>query len=110
MLTPQASKQLHVLCHQHHIQMRMTGVLTPTAYACPEPDCGVRYSPSKGYFIAAERGQVELDMTPHVTCPHDGQPMYLTEVNPEKRHFRLWRCPQCDSSRTNEGDLVRDIP
>jgi len=25
MLTPQASKQLHALCYQHHIKMRMTG-------------------------------------------------------------------------------------
>jgi hypothetical protein len=84
MLTPQDSKQLHALCYQHHIKMSMTVVLTQTEYACPEPDCGVCYSPSNGYFIAPQHGQLESYQTLRVTCPRDGQPMYLAETKPEK--------------------------
>jgi hypothetical protein len=80
------------------------------AHACPEPDCTVHYAPSTGYFIVSKHGQVELDMTPRVTCPRDGQRMYLAETNPEKKAFRLWQCPQCDSTRTNEEGLVSEIP
>jgi len=118
MPTPQPRKQFHALCHEHHIEMRLTEVLItaespPTqtpAYACPGPDCAVRYTPSKGYFIAAKQGQVERNMVPRVTCPRDGQRMYLSEINPERREFRLWRCPQCDSTRTNEEGLVNGLP
>jgi len=84
----------------------LTGLVKQTAYACPKPDCSVRYSPSNGYFLAPEHGQVESYLTPRVTCPCDGQRMYLAEINREKRAFRLWRCPQCDASRTNEEGLV----
>ena len=118
MPTPQPAKQLHALCHEHHIEMRLTDVLIKTegapthtsTYACPEPDCAVSYTPSKGYFLAAKHGQVEHDMTPRVTCRRDGQRMYLAEINPEKRAFRLWRCPLCDSIRTNEEGLVNELP
>ena len=102
--------QLHALCYEHHVKMGMTGLVKQTEYACPEPDCSVRYSPSNGYFLAPEHGQVESYLTPRVTCPRDGQPMYLAEINEEKRSFRLWRCPQCDASRTNEEGLVSYIP
>jgi len=105
MPTPPASRQLHALCHEHHVEMRTSEALE-TEYACPKADCAVRYSASNGYYIAARNGQVEFGMTPHRTCPHDGQPMYLAEINPEKRAFRLWRCPKCDSSRTNEENLI----
>jgi len=105
-----ASKQLHALCYEHHVKMGMTWVVKQTEYACPEPDCGVRYTPSNGYFVAPGHGQVESYLTPRVTCPRDGQPMYLAEINQEKRAFRLWRCPQCESSRTNEEGLVSLIP
>ena len=114
MPTPQPGKQLHVLCHEHHIEMRMTEVEgsqsteTP-AYACP-PDCAVRYAASTGYFVASRHGQLERNMTLRVRCPRDGQPMYLAEINPEKTAFRLWRCPQCDASRTSKEGLVSDIP
>jgi ribosomal protein L37AE/L43A len=39
----------------------------------------------------------------------DGMPMYLVEVLPERKSFRLWKCPKCamnhaknSMSRTNE--------
>jgi hypothetical protein len=73
------------------------------------PDCGVQYAPSTGYFIAPNSGHAESHMTRRVMCPRDGQPMYLTDTNPEKRAFRLWRCPQCDSTRTNEEDLMNKM-
>ncbi len=117
MPTPQPCKQFHVLCHEHHIEMRLTNVLITkgppsqtSAYACPIPDCTVHYTASNGYFIDGNNGSVEGDLTPRVTCPREGQRMYLAETNPAKRAFRLWRCPQCDSTRTNEEGLVTDLP
>lgn len=116
MPAPQPSKELHSLCHEHHLEMRKVELLFETAepaahvYACPQPDCGVRYGASTGYFTAPKNGQVDLDMTPRVACPRDGQPMYLAETDPQKRAFRLWRCPQCDSTRTNDVDLVNEVP
>jgi hypothetical protein len=32
--------------------------------------------------------------------------MYLAGINPEKKSFRLWECPQCGGKRTNEESLV----
>ena len=80
MPTPRSTKQLHALCHEHHIEMRMTEVDLQTegpptrisASACPEPDCAIHYTPSKEYLVASKHGQVELDMTPRVKC--GGQP------------------------------------
>lgn len=72
--TRQAGQQLHALCHEHHIEMRTSEDVTGTEYACAKPDCPVRFTPLKGYFIAAKRGQFELDMLPRRRCPRDGQP------------------------------------
>lgn len=118
MTTRQPDAQFHALCHEHHIEMRFTQVVVQaehgqteiSTYACPQPDCGVRYTPSNGYFVVSKQAQVELDMTPRVICLRDGRPMYLAELNPTKRDFRLWRCPQCDSTRTNEEGLVNGVP
>jgi hypothetical protein len=45
---------------------------------------------------------------PRTRCPHHGLRMYLAEVQPRKRSFRLWRCPLlgCKASLTNEAHLV----
>jgi len=107
----QPSKKLQPLCHEHHVDMRSTqiarmieGEPMPTpAYACPVPDCFVHYASSHGYYLAPQYGLMERHMTPRVTCPHDGQPMYLAKTNPEERSFRLWRCPQCDATSMNNG-------
>jgi len=45
-------------------------------------------------------------MLPKVRCFLDGMPMYLAEIHPEKRSFRLWTCPQYGARRTNEEGLV----
>ena len=112
----QPSKELRALCHEHHVEMRLNqglsnseGYATQTlAYACTDPHCLVHYNISRGYFTLSQNGNTaEPDMVPRVRCLHDGMPMYLAEINQEKRDFRLWRCPQCDGRRTNEEDLIR---
>ena len=111
----QPSKELRALCHEHHVKMKLNQSLSDNkgdltqmlAYACPEPDCLVHYSIYRGYFILGQIGNTnELDMVPSVRCHHDGAPMYLAEIDLEKRDFRLWICPQCDGRRTNEEGLI----
>jgi hypothetical protein len=111
----QPSKELRALCHEHHVKMGLIqslsnsgGDLTRTlAYTCTQPDCLVHYNIYRGYFILSQNGNTnELDMVPSVRCPHDGTPMYLAEVDPDKKGFRLWICPQCDGRRTNEEGLI----
>jgi hypothetical protein len=111
----QPSKELRALCHEHHAEMKPNQSLWNSeddakhtlAYACTEPDCLVHYSIYRGYFILSQNGNTnELDMVPRVRCPHDGTPMYLAEVDPDKKGFRLWICPQCDGRRTNEEGLI----
>ena len=72
-------------------------------YACQEPGCLVRYDSSHGYFIDTRDPEtIEQETTPRVSCPNDGQLMYLAEVIPQRSDFRLWKCPECNGSRTNE--------
>jgi hypothetical protein len=109
----QPSKELRVLCHEHHVKMRPNqspldseGDQTLT-YACPEPDCLNHYNIYRGYFILSQSENTnELDIVPSVLCVHDGTPMYLAEIDPDKSAFRLWICPQCDGRRTNEEGLI----
>jgi hypothetical protein len=76
---------------------------TAWAYVCSGLDCLVHYSPDAGYFIASKDGnRTEQSGTPSVRCPNDGTPMYLADIYPEQRRYRLWKCPQCDE---NFGDL-----
>ena len=109
----QPSKELRTLCYEHHVEMRRQQSLLDgsddagAAYGCTQPECFVHYSINRGYFILSHNGNGnEPDMLPRVRCPHDGEPMYLVEIDREKRDFRVWRCPQCDARRTNEEGLV----
>ena len=111
----QPSKELRALCHEHHAEMRLNQSLLnsegdPTqtlVYACTQPDCPVHYNIYRGYFILSQNGNMNgLDVVPSVRCLRDGTPMYLAQIDPEKREFRLWRCPQCDGRRTNEEGLI----
>ena len=78
---------------------------TGPIYACREPSCLIRYDTSAGYIFAADDARtIQEERMPRVSCPKDAQLMYLAEVTPEKRNFRLWKCPQCDGSRTNQED------
>jgi hypothetical protein len=107
---PQKNGALQPLCHEHHLQMRLTqvplytgsGAAQTLAYACPEPDCLVHYSSSHGYFTVTHNGnEFDQDMMPEVWCSQDALPMYLAVVLPEDRSFRLWKCPSCNSKRRN---------
>ena len=106
-------RKIHPLCHEHHTEMRLTQVLLKTEseatetdpYVCPVPGCLVHYNTSHGYFIATQNGTgTDTDSMPRVRCEQDGMPMYLAEVLPERRSFRLWKCPQCNMCRAS-GEL-----
>jgi hypothetical protein len=115
MSATQLSKELRALCHEHHVEMRLShgpsngerDAAHPAAYACTAPDCHIHYDVSRGYFMLSQNGSGnEWDEMPKVKCLLDGAPMHLAEIDLEKRAFRLWRCPQCGASLTNEEGLV----
>lgn len=85
-------------------------VIQTLTYACTAPDCLVHYNISRGYFLSQSGNGNEWDQMPKVKCFHDGTPMYLAEIDLEKRAFRLWRCPQCGASLTNEEGLIGLAP
>ncbi|HKV62859.1 MAG TPA: hypothetical protein VJO16_13150 [Candidatus Acidoferrum sp.] len=115
MPTTQPSHELRALCYEHHVEMRLNVSLLNSKqeikqtlkYACTAPDCLVHYNITRGYFILSQSGTThERDMVPNVRCVRDGMPMYLSEIDHEKRAFRLWECPQCGGRQTNEEGLV----
>jgi hypothetical protein len=72
-------------------------------YVCKEPGCLIAYNSLEGYFIHPENAKaIKEELTPRVSCSNDKRPMYLAEVRPQTRSFRLWKCPECGASRTNE--------
>jgi len=72
-------------------------------YACLEPSCLVRYTALDGYSLDTKDAKtIEEERPPRVNCPNDGQLMYLAEVSPQNISLRLWKCPECHQSRTNE--------
>ena len=72
-------------------------------YGCRKPGCPIRYDDSQGYFIVSqETNTIERDIGPRVRSSKDGQFMYLAEVSPETRNFHLWKCPECNTSRSNQ--------
>jgi hypothetical protein len=91
------------LCYEHHVEMRVRHIHPGAGKAtvCPERNCPVSYNSRQGYSIIIGRRETEGNMIPRVSCPRDGRLMYLSQVKPEKRSFRLWRCPQCGESYTN---------
>lgn len=97
---------LHVLCYQHHREMlpklqAETG--KPAVYVCQEVGCLVCYDVSSGYFLDTEDQKiVEQELKPRTRCSKDGRFMYLAEVRPEQRSFRLWRCPECGASHSHQ--------
>jgi hypothetical protein len=95
-----------VLCYQHHRELLPESRVEtgdPTLYACAETDCLVRYDASAGYFLDTEDPKIlEQEIKPKIRCSQDGRPMYLAEVRPEQRSFRLWRCPECEASCTHQ--------
>jgi len=98
-------KDLHVLCYEHHTEMLLECRSEPAETflsACREPSCFIHYHSPQGYFIEPQNGdRSEPEIKPGVHCPKDGHFMYLAEVRPERKSFRLWKCPECDAIRTN---------
>ena len=110
------TKEYHVLCQEHNLEMRLQEILLESgregtqtlayAFACTEPNCTVHYN-SRGYFVTSQgAGANELAMMPGLRCPRDGMSLYLAGISPEKRGFRLWKCPQCDRKCTKEDGLL----
>lgn len=95
-----------MLCYQHHTEMLLELRSDPPEsllYACQDPGCLVRYDTSRGYFLDTRDAKaIGLEIIPSVSCSNDGHRMYLAEVMPERSSFRLWKCPECNESRTNE--------
>src|SRR5882762_1751723 len=88
-LALQRNRVLQPLCHEHHLEMRLTQVPLQTGsepaqtlvYACPESDCLVHYDSSRGYFVVVrDLSGIDRDMMPELVCSQDGLPMYLAEV------------------------------
>lgn len=105
---PFKKKELQPFCFEHLSEMMPDGdsdsakAETAVAYACSQLDCLINYNASSGYFIATKEGdRVEQRTMPGIHCPNDGTPMYLAEINPEHKSYRLWKCPQCRKSVTN---------
>lgn len=112
MLANQIANSLQPLCYEHHTEMRLvhrvsgngtgTEPVQELKYACQQSDCPVRFTSTEGYFVAPhETAQVEEEIVPRVQCPQDGAPMYLGEVRPQERSFRLWKCPLCTATSTS---------
>ena len=100
MFAVKTREEIQPFCYEHLTEM-MPYDEAAVAYVCPVWDCLVNYS-SSGYFIAAkERDRVEQSTRPSICCPNDGTPMYLAEIHPEDKSYRLWKCPQCGKSLTN---------
>jgi hypothetical protein len=110
-----STKELRPLCYEHHREMNLDRGFSNTGadgtetivYGCTEAGCLVNYNRSRGYFLLSQNGnRDEKQMVPRVTCGLDRAPMYLAEIDPENRSFRVWTCPQCGAKRTNEEGLV----
>jgi hypothetical protein len=99
-------RDLHILCYQHHREMlpkpQVETGKTPV-YVCQEGGCLVCYEASGGYFLDTDnRNIIEQEIRPRVRCSHDGRFMFLAEVRPEQRSFRLWKCPECDATYSHQ--------
>ena len=95
-------KDVHVLCYQHHTKMLLKSRYDSgeaLLYACMEPACLIRYHSLDGYFLDVQDPKMTLgEITPHLICPNDGHVMYLAKTLPERRSFRLWKCPECEAA------------
>jgi len=108
-----STRDLHVLCYQHHTEMLLRLLSEPAdglVYACQESGCLVRYDSSHGYFLDTKDAKaIEQETTPHVICSNDGHLMYLAEVMPERRSFRRWKCPECELSKINDEETSGEL-
>ena len=99
-------KDLHVLCYQHHRKMSLEfqSGSENEPFRCCEPGCLIRYDTSQGYFLdTQDKTTLEQEILPRVSCSVDKSPMYLAESQTRTKSYRLWKCPECVASRTDEG-------
>ena len=72
-------------------------------FHCKEPKCLIRFETSRGYFLHTEDKTIlEQEILPRVRCSVDKYPMYLAESQTKSKNYRLWKCPECGGTRTNE--------
>ena len=73
-------------------------------FRCQEPGCPIRYNTSGGYFLdTQDKKALAEEILPRVFCSLDKSPMYLAETQTKSKSYRLWKCPECGASRTNES-------
>ena len=119
MTSTQTRYEFQAFCYKHHIEMKPNQTLPATGngrpqgitFACPKPDCMIRYNSSKGYFALTQdaRGNWgKPELGPLVTCERDGAPMYLSEFFPDRWSLRLWKCPLCKTVRAN-GEISSGV-
>ena len=112
MAATQVRHEFLPFCYEHHVEMNRNQIRATTegghtqeiTFACPAPDCLVLFSSSMGYFMLDQDGNgngIEAEPGPEVRREKDGAPMYLSEVLPERRSLRLWKCPLCKIVRAN---------
>ena len=97
---------LRVLCYQHHREMGLERASESegASFRCEEPGCLIRFNASRGYFLDTKDNMtLEQEILPRVFCSSDKSPMYLAETQTKFKSYRLWKCPECGTSRTNEG-------
>jgi hypothetical protein len=112
MAVKKTKRDLRPLCYKHHVEMKPIQLEKSTnpfttyslAFACPLSGCFICYACRTGYFGVEDGDQGKRAEAPQVSCPQDGQPMYLAEVHPQNRSLRLWRCGKanCQGHRTIE--------
>jgi hypothetical protein len=100
------------LCYEHHVEMKPVQLERSThpfttyslVYACPVSRCAICYAGRTGYFAAEGGDQSKRAGVLQVSCPQDGQPMFLAEVHPQNTSLRLWKCGKtnCHGHRTIE--------
>jgi hypothetical protein len=116
MAAKRTTETLRPLCYVHHVDMKPVQLTEVThsfmtyslAYVCPCSDCEIRYAIKTGYF-AGESDDLDKRVGGiRVSCPLDGQPMYLAAIHPENATLRLWRCakPHCPGHSTIEEFII----
>ena len=74
----QTRENIHVLCYEHHTEMKLSRILLKIgkksrqtdAYVCEVPGCVVRYNSPRGYFITTQDGtSLESEIIPASVVP-----------------------------------------
>jgi hypothetical protein len=104
------------LCYVHHVEMKPVQLKEVThsfitlslAYRCTVSGCAISYTGNAGYFAGGVQEQRKQTGALRVSCPLDGQPMYLAAIHPEDAALRLWRCakPNCPGHSTIEEFII----